>query len=1158
MQPELRTWLVENGFDPNHQELSTMHTKADLKAHSKYELKMKLGSTAGARLYKLAHKSKPLARKTSRFGGGKPCLECGKNVFATEELKFDGGTYHTACFFCDKCDKKIDGVTQAKGLDGQVFHKACLNTTQALNQGGVVRGRSVSGAHAALAARARRSMINQKKMSPLKVETIKVDESKSYDWDDLDLSPEIDSPRGLASLPTKEPGSRKTVTWSAETSQSRQWTPTNSSNGVHVPPSPLRGAMQPLRTVTPSSPRLHEVGARYTADTSVEEIRLVDLDPANDLVLSDISETPSRGPDSCFALSLRSASTGKPVVLLLDKGGKVVHPALRRQLRGGDGTDGLEHTDETFVGIAINDVRERDALERLDEFVTKQVVKARHVPSMPEPILAHQGPGGKLQQKIVCMLTRDLVPQGSVWPASLQLRFNEQKSARSGTVNMGVEEPAAQLSVVVDSGAVILSKTSLSSHRYWHQARVSIPYVLIRPDASFGLSTHAHVLHVAKTEKQQAVSSSPGDIVQKAAYKAFLTTYSHTKAFVLLGCDVIPAKGKWDPALVQHFQWWAGGSLGAEPVVDWTSVAGEQAMVENATAAAMIAAPTLVTVFSVRGQIFRPAVYVKLKLGAVKQKTAPTERTGVEQVYKYNNAFAFKQWPRDQKLHIALWEKKIVGKNNFLADIYVKRPETEVQRVYKMRSVDADTDVSVAVKLFPGPEEAYVVPSSPAGKRSPSPSRSRSISPAPMDDTHKRFGRTSPRLSVVPAKQPKGASIKRSKSVMSTGSEKGLLSPPIMLDLTKTRKNSKEDWKQNRRTSCQSRDMDVEVVRMQTKQKERERIAKARSERNLRKARSLEELPRRAEAPPPSHDFAVGDSSSSDDDEPPPPPPDMEDAVFEDNVVGQQGWDEHVHIMTPPPPGEVDPKKRAEKRERRRQRSLGEGAPTLREMALQDELDAFVVVSERQQKIWHAKKKALERQLAELKEDEQAQHEARIRAEEALQAYQANAASGGGGGSGAVFDGGGGSGGGGRGGGGDATQLFLVIQKRGCPALDTYLLIEPEHTLQWVFDQLTARGVLPNPCRFLHHTTSIPPSLYPLILASALLPLFTIDDGSMDVTEAQPQQPQQQQSSPKARPAARVFREEAGFNGARPVSPIRRTAGSGRSTATRRKLFEGK
>lgn len=46
-------------------------------------------------------------------GGGKPCTKCGKTVHVGEQVKFEGGIYHPACFTCKQCHKKLN-TSEAK------------------------------------------------------------------------------------------------------------------------------------------------------------------------------------------------------------------------------------------------------------------------------------------------------------------------------------------------------------------------------------------------------------------------------------------------------------------------------------------------------------------------------------------------------------------------------------------------------------------------------------------------------------------------------------------------------------------------------------------------------------------------------------------------------------------------------------------------------------------------------------------------------------------------------------------------------------------------------------------------------------------------------------------------------------------------------------
>lgn len=51
-----------------------------------------------------------------KFGGGVKCLVCDKTVYAAEEIKAIGNSYHKMCFKCVTCNKVFLACSSLKCL----------------------------------------------------------------------------------------------------------------------------------------------------------------------------------------------------------------------------------------------------------------------------------------------------------------------------------------------------------------------------------------------------------------------------------------------------------------------------------------------------------------------------------------------------------------------------------------------------------------------------------------------------------------------------------------------------------------------------------------------------------------------------------------------------------------------------------------------------------------------------------------------------------------------------------------------------------------------------------------------------------------------------------------------------------------------------------
>jgi len=59
-----------------------------------------------------------------KFGGAPKCPKCAKSVYAAEEKKALGQSYHVRCFVCKDCNKGLDSTTVAEhGSD--IYCKSC-------------------------------------------------------------------------------------------------------------------------------------------------------------------------------------------------------------------------------------------------------------------------------------------------------------------------------------------------------------------------------------------------------------------------------------------------------------------------------------------------------------------------------------------------------------------------------------------------------------------------------------------------------------------------------------------------------------------------------------------------------------------------------------------------------------------------------------------------------------------------------------------------------------------------------------------------------------------------------------------------------------------------------------------------------------------------
>lgn len=58
------------------------------------------------------------------FGGAPKCPRCSKSVYAAEEVKCSGKSYHQGCFLCKTCGKGLDSMNVAEGGD-DIYCKNC-------------------------------------------------------------------------------------------------------------------------------------------------------------------------------------------------------------------------------------------------------------------------------------------------------------------------------------------------------------------------------------------------------------------------------------------------------------------------------------------------------------------------------------------------------------------------------------------------------------------------------------------------------------------------------------------------------------------------------------------------------------------------------------------------------------------------------------------------------------------------------------------------------------------------------------------------------------------------------------------------------------------------------------------------------------------------
>lgn len=63
-----------------------------------------------------------------KFGGGARCGRCEKLVYAAEEMKALGKSYHKLCFKCKSCNKLLDS-TNCTDKDNELFCKTCYAKT---------------------------------------------------------------------------------------------------------------------------------------------------------------------------------------------------------------------------------------------------------------------------------------------------------------------------------------------------------------------------------------------------------------------------------------------------------------------------------------------------------------------------------------------------------------------------------------------------------------------------------------------------------------------------------------------------------------------------------------------------------------------------------------------------------------------------------------------------------------------------------------------------------------------------------------------------------------------------------------------------------------------------------------------------------------------
>ena len=58
-------------------------------------------------------------------GDSDACPRCGGKVFEAEKCPTKVGPFHSNCFSCIECTRKLDSVTCCEGPDGEIYCKAC-------------------------------------------------------------------------------------------------------------------------------------------------------------------------------------------------------------------------------------------------------------------------------------------------------------------------------------------------------------------------------------------------------------------------------------------------------------------------------------------------------------------------------------------------------------------------------------------------------------------------------------------------------------------------------------------------------------------------------------------------------------------------------------------------------------------------------------------------------------------------------------------------------------------------------------------------------------------------------------------------------------------------------------------------------------------------